>query len=117
MSHPHAITAVDRSSLVESSHFIDMVNDHFGICDYATYGEEHGEPPSAVLSLTQRLAFPELVADEYSHRATKNRYGHSSHIETESNLNFFAKIITFLVLVFVVVLVAGVLVKLYHTPR
>ena len=64
-----------------------------------------------VLSLTQRLAFPERSSTS-DYRLTSKNY-----IETESNFDFFAKIVTLLVLVFVIVLITGVLVKRYHTPK
>ena len=64
-----------------------------------------------VLSLTQQLAFPEQVPSS-SYRLTAKNY-----IETESNFDFFAKIVTLLVLVFVIVLITGILVKHYHTPK
>ena len=90
----------DGYDLSESSQFIDL-NDQYESCN--------------ALTLTQRLAFPELVASP--NRLAKNRHQTTGHIENESNLNFFAKIITFLVLVFVIVLIVGVLIKRAHTPR
>ena len=93
--------SIDYSSNTSLHQFIDDgMNDQL----------QHRYSSDNVLSLTQRLAFPELYqSDDERLHDRKNRAHEPVYIETESNLNFFAKIITFLVLVFVVVLVVGML--------
>ncbi|XP_057371673.1 uncharacterized protein LOC130692548 isoform X1 [Daphnia carinata] len=83
------------------------------------FGDPYCDAASAVqLSLTQRLAFPQLVENDLEADKQNHRYQQRNELpREESSLNFFAKIITFLVLVFVIVLVVGVLVKISHTPR
>ena len=116
--------AVDRSaSSIARSHyrlsneaagiFGNNLDDGNDIAESSTsaFTDLHNAMHNNVLSLTQRLAFPEQALTSGCRQTSKN------YIETESNLDFFAKIVTLLVLVFVIVLITGVLVKRYHTPN
>ena len=82
-----------NSSVDESDRYGDALTDE------AQYYEREAAAKAAQLSLTQRLAFPELVeADPESGHIRSKAYGRQSELpREESSLNFFAKIITFLV--------------------
>lgn len=92
---------MDDIMLVNSS--VDE-SDRYGggslLADEALYYErEQAAARAAQLSLTQRLAFPELVeVDPESGHAWSKAHSRQSELpREESSLNFFAKIITFLV--------------------
>lgn len=83
-----------NSSVDESDRYGDALMD-----EAAYYEREQAAAKAAQLSLTQRLAFPELVeADPESGHIRSKPYGRQNELpREESSLNFFAKIITFLV--------------------
>lgn len=74
-----------------TDHYVDMFDDPY---------YERAAAAAAQLSLTQRLAFPQLVESDpdTSNNKPHSRYQQRNELpREESSLNFFAKIITFLV--------------------
>lgn len=74
--------------------------DHYAVDMFDDPYYERAAAAAAQLSLTQRLAFPQLVESdpEAGNNKPHSRYQQRNELpRDESSLNFFAKIITFLV--------------------
>ena len=95
-----SMTSTDLASMNGSDRLYPVDNAE----DDPYYNERSAAAAAASLSLTQRLAFPELVshldgetASVIASKTAYNRQERYTMPREEGSLNFFAKIITFLV--------------------